>query len=63
MSISDFTQEELDDLAIEMLTTMRTMLKEIVEITKMLPRLEELQSEYRRHYHNYRVMFGELDEH
>ena len=59
MSISDFTQEELDDIAIEMLTTMRTMLKEIVEIKKMLPRLEELQSEYHRHYHNYCVMFGE----
>jgi hypothetical protein len=59
MNVSDFTQEQLDDIAIEMLTTMRAMTKEITEIEKMLPKLEALKSEYRRHYHNYCVMFGE----
>ena len=59
MNISNFTQEELDDIAIEMLTTMRAMMKEIIEIEKMLPKLEALKSEYRRHFHNYRVMFVE----
>lgn len=62
MTISDWTQEELDDMAIELLTTMRTILKEIAKIEKMLPKLEVLKSEYRRHQNNYAIMFGELDE-
>ena len=60
--ISDFTQEELDDIEIEMLTTMRTMLKQIAEMEKVLPQIKELKSEYRRNYHNYYVMFGEIDD-
>jgi len=63
MSINNWTQEELDAEAAEMRKTMTAILSQIIEIKKMLPRLEELQSEYRRHFHNYSVMFGELDEH
>jgi len=59
MSVSDWTQQELDDMAIELLTTMRALLKQIVEIEKMLPELEVLKSEYRRHQNNYAIMFGE----
>ena len=59
MSVSDWTQEELADMELGMLITMRAMTKEIIEIEKMLPKLEALKSEYRRHYHNYCVMFGE----
>jgi predicted nucleic acid-binding Zn-ribbon protein len=62
MSINNWTQEELDAEAAEMRKTMTAILSQIIEIKKMLPRLEELQSEYRRHFHNYSVMFGELDE-
>ena len=63
MSINNWTQEELDAEAAEMRKTMTAILSQLIEIKKMLPRLEELQSEYRRHFHNYSVMFGELDEH
>jgi hypothetical protein len=63
MSINDWTQEELNAEAAEMRKTMTAILSQIIEIKKMLPRLEELQSEYGRHFHNYSVMFGELDEH
>ena len=63
MSINDWTQEELDAEAAEMRKTMTAILSQIIEIKKMLPRLEELQREYRRHFLNYSVMFGELDEH
>lgn len=61
--IGDPIQDELEALlGAELRATMTAILVESIEIKKMLPRLDELKKEYLRHYHNYCVLFGELDD-